>query len=640
MDRKGDMKQKVLIVSENNPEALEMQGILPKIFYFFYFLFYRLQIRILIAILRGSYKIRLICARDLFPNNYPSGVDKIYYYDDFFRTVDWERGREQLINFAKSWPNDTAFSEVRSELYFDDIFLPEIAQTRFSIILAAQGVSVFMLSLTEVFSKEKPDKIIFMSRASKPEIIGRHLGQKMNISQLAMPFNLTNIDLLIKKYLRFRDRQLRKKEILAMSKETPQFPKKTKVKILLSVAMPMYLKSAVPLMKKLDRQNAILLSAIVNTEKLLAQFRPAIFWRYLFSYLKSEEIEKIISQKEQKFRKIYDRTIKQVIKDDGDEKSLYFRLAKEELRLLFYSYFPLTTAYITAFKSFLKTNKIQKAVVFSDRGTFENVVCKVCKKLRIRTIHVSPNNVMSPDASNEYNIAEIVTVPGEFMKRELVGIGHDDKNIQVVGDLKLDTVSLYKSEEFKLKVQKKYKIEEGKKNILLISWPIIPSVPYAEKEAFFKGVYESVGKIQNSQLIVKPHPNESLGTLIEHLELWGMSNTPVIQSLNLLELLAITDVMVMIWSMAAFEAIAMNVPVIAVNFAEKDYGRHIPYAEEKGVVEVTNADELYLELKSLLENRKYYAERIQNGLGFGQKYFGSLDGKAAERIAEIINKIH
>jgi CDP-glycerol glycerophosphotransferase (TagB/SpsB family) len=176
-----------------------------------------------------------------------------------------------------------------------------------------------------------------------------------------------------------------------------------------------------------------------------------------------------------------------------------------------------------------------------------------------------------------------------------------------------------------------------KKNILLISWPIVPHVPYKEKKVFFQSVYKSIKKIKNVRLIIKPHPNESPEALKQHIKIWGMNDAKIIQTLNLLELLAVSDVMVMIWSMAAFEAIAMDVPVIAVNFAKKDYDKHIPYAEEKGAIEVRDEKQLFTNLTKLLEDKNYHDQVTKDGLNFAQKYVGPLDEKAAERIIKIID---
>jgi len=628
------MKLKAIIITENNTEVYQMQGLLPKIFYFFYFWFYRLQIRIFTIVLGTRYKIQLVCARDLFPNC-PFGIDKIYYYDDLFRSFDFKKERENILNFSKNWSNNKVFSKIKSEFYFKDVCLPDVSRTRFSILLAFSGVSIYKISLKEILRKEKPAKIICLSRSSKPEIIGQYIGRKMNIPYFAIPFNLTDVDFLVKKYLRFRERQMRKKEILEMSKGELWSMDRIKSVVLLVGSMPMYLKSAVPLLEKLSG-NGLLLSSIVGTETLLAQLKAKVNWQYLFCYLSTGKIKKILSENERGFKKIYHDYLSS-LGQGYSEEDLYYKLSKEELRRLFYSYFPLTCAYVLAFEAFLKNSKIKKAVIFSDRGIFENVVCQVCKKRGIETIHVSPNNVMSPDQSNEYNIADIVTVPGSYMRDELVGIGRDPQKIKVVGDLKLESTCFYQSEKQNKLIREKYSIDQNKKTVLLISWPIIAAVPLDEKKDFFLAVDRSVKKLPNAQLIIKPHPNESLGALQEQLKMWQMDSVRVIQNLNLLELLAISDVMVMIWSMAAFEAIAMRVPVIAVNFARKDYEKHIPYATEKGAIEVTNKNQLYSQLKRLLQDEQYHNQVVNNGLKFAEKYVGSLDGKASERIIKLLD---
>ena len=164
-------------------------------------------------------------------------------------------------------------------------------------------------------------------------------------------------------------------------------------------------------------------------------------------------------------------------------------------------------------------------------------------------------------------------------------------------------------------------------------------MPKKEKKDFFLMVVRAAKQYADAILVIKPHPTEKKYRLLEELKQWGITNAIVSdnQKVELFDLLKLSSVVVMVWSMTGFEAMMLKRPVIIVNPHRKNFDKYIPYLKNKAAVEANTLSTLskYLAIFSNHQNQKTKA-LIASGLQFARVYIRKPDSLAAQRVGRYI----
>jgi CDP-glycerol glycerophosphotransferase (TagB/SpsB family) len=138
------------------------------------------------------------------------------------------------------------------------------------------------------------------------------------------------------------------------------------------------------------------------------------------------------------------------------------------------------------------------------------------------------------------------------------------------------------------------------------------------------------------QLVVKLHPKED-GALQRVMAVeMGLSDVVIVKE-RLVELLRICDLLVTIHSAVAMEAIAMGKPVVTVNLTgEKD---PYPYAGSGAAIGVYKQEDLLPAVYAALEDPKTRRRLDQGRREFVQDHLHGADGRASERIAQLVARL-
>lgn len=135
-------------------------------------------------------------------------------------------------------------------------------------------------------------------------------------------------------------------------------------------------------------------------------------------------------------------------------------------------------------------------------------------------------------------------------------------------------------------------------------------------------------------LIIKLHPSEDK---ILYSKTWDESTLAKIKILKdeipLYNLLQYCDIAISLPSTTILEAMAFDIPVVQVHFA--DYLKVIDFYKYGGGVLVRNREEFISTIDNLLHDKKYKQEIIENQRKFIDYSLTNL-GSAAEKIAEYI----
>ena len=551
----------------------------------------------------------------------------------FFRKsklVNWSQ-QLSLIDHKKerslAWQiTNKTITPLFSNLSYLDIPFIKTWQTYLAIYLSHQILSY--KQAIEKLLNQKPDKVIILGH-SRPEKIVNFLASKKNIKLIHWPcisFSLVNRWLL--DWLYARQLSIKANKFLSI-KKSPQSLKSGQ--FLLAASFFRHLKTLLPLHHKLVKKKFKSL-IVFDAGKTKQRLKKA--------NLKTNQYFHLANLQDQSTKlKIFQKTTKQAIiawqkntflkTQPSNFNQLVIHLTKGYLKAIFTKAYPLTCLYLDASNKLLEQTKPRGIVLVSDVRPLEVSLGLLAQKLKIKSLLVSPNTILSLDEINQYSLADKLTVVGPHLKDQLIKIGLDPKKIHLVGDPRFENLTK--------KPLKSLTHLQKTKNYLLISFRANPRIPLPEKKAFFKLAYQAIRRISQAQLIIKPHPTESRQILQQQVKTWGLKKAIVIsnQDYELIDLLNISQATLITWSMAGFESLLSKTPVIVINPIQKNYDQIIPYVKNKGAMLAKSSTDL-IRIINLLSNKTNYQKTVKNGLKFVSRYIQLPDGQVADRIINLL----
>jgi len=626
---------RICVITENNLGPGQLTGLLPNLFYKFYNFVYLLQLRFFLKKKQGE--LILVTSRNLIAEKRLPKDIKSYFYDEVIFDTDYLKSRAEAWDFADNWYKSFAKLNLEKKFLYKGINLNQLISLRLAVVVN-QSVLSYYQALESVFDKEKPTEIYLFSGLSNQEKIASFLARQKRIScKVAFPFSIVPIDILIKKFLRLRELKIIWNNILKMNRDRHGIVPGS----LITVAThPNHLKAIIPLIKKIkENYKTIIITDFFQTKQELKILSKGHFdWSFFLNELDVNQVKQIRKTFEGYFTKIWGEIDKSFEYTGGEKDELLFLLVKEYLKNRVKEIFPIALVYIEAIDRLLKRKRPRLIFFISDRGTLEETFSIFARKYKIPTILYSPNNVMSVDMTNKYDIADLLLITGEHIRRELLKIGHSPENIEIVGDLRFDDLSQMKSGFKREDICVNINIDPKKKIILLISLYSSDYSPVYEKKKYFQAVAKATEKINDVELLIRPHPNESLKLLNQQVKEWNIKKAKVIDNRNIYELLYLADLVIMLHSMTGFEAQVFGKPVIAVNLLKKDYQRYVPYGGS--ILQIDEERKLYPAILALLnEKSKPREELIRRGESFREQYLGKADGKVSQRVKKYILKL-
>lgn len=234
---------------------------------------------------------------------------------------------------------------------------------------------------------------------------------------------------------------------------------------------------------------------------------------------------------------------------------------------------------------------------------------------------------------NEY-ISDFFLVSGSKYK-EMKENSKDYKNIIITGQPRYDILYYRKRQFNKETILRSYNISRDQKIVL---WATeCHSLDDEENIQNFEAIFEAIQALKNVKLIIKQHPAEEIkytNQIKTYSKYYNVEVVIVPNCSDIFELLFICDVMIAKASTVVREAIALGKRVIILNLSEKP--DILEYVEEKVATGVYNKDEL----KSAIENQLKEDKSLNDVKeSYISRYLYKIDGKASERIIQVIKSI-
>ena len=281
---------------------------------------------------------------------------------------------------------------------------------------------------------------------------------------------------------------------------------------------------------------------------------------------------------------------------------------------------------------------------------FNNLYQKIKPKLIVNACECPKNIKISICLSKKYGInsllhfhgafgkyygynnlkSDVVSVWGESYKKTLVKLGNKENKIKITGNPLWDHI-----QDFKINKNIIFDmgLEENKKIILLAT----TSIPFDVRDRMTYATIKTIKKLKDCQLIIKLHPEESPDFYHKLIKKYGIK-AKIIEDLGLLpSLIKISEVVLISDSTVGLEALLYNKPLIDMDLTNKGY--YQDYVQEGVALGVRKEEDLLPAIISILENEVVRKNLEKNRKKYVYEHAYKQDGKAAERIVDIINQI-
>lgn len=220
-------------------------------------------------------------------------------------------------------------------------------------------------------------------------------------------------------------------------------------------------------------------------------------------------------------------------------------------------------------------------------------------------------------------------VYGQYYKDILVSKGrYPEKNVVVTGSQRFDRII---GQEFnKESFNNRYSIPTDSKIIAYITSP----TPFNKEMTI--ALLEEAKKISKAFVVIKIHQSEKR-KFYEDIVKYTGSDAIILDKADLYDVLNASDVVITYLSTAGLEAMLFGKPLIVLNLTgEKDIVKYAISGAAAGVYERRNIKPV---IDEMLTKGKLY-EKIQKiASSFVMKNAFNIDGKATERISEVIRKL-
>jgi len=628
------VKPTALIITEDLSKVQILGGWLGRFYSIIYIGFLKIKINLIILLFHRKYDLNILATDGIFANK----QIKVINYSQELPSDEWKKLRFKTWKLTKT-SLDNIISLNKRFFYFKNIKLFKPWET----VLAIKILFNYLF-FSQIIEKNitilKPSCVIILSN-SRQDKISRFLANQHKLSLIN--FSLFNLTFINKRLIRFfRERELKNKILNFIQQNS--FPKPRLIKkendILLACDFFRHIKTLMPIYEYYKQGKKFKPWFVTNIPNFINQFNKFNNSQpnniFLASFFNKKILKSRINRWSNEINKVYPRVKKLFHSEEFVHKDYLLEYIFEDISPIIKFGTILSKLYLTAGYNLLKNLQPKGIIVLSDQRLIEVCLGLLAKELHINSVLVSPHTVLSADQINRYNITDKICVPGNYSYQSLLKLGISKSKLMISGEPQFD---YYYDQREKISshniLNKVGILTKNRQILLLVSFKSDWSVPLIEKKIVFKTVYSAIQRLSSKYLlIIKPHPSEDRNQLLQELKEWKISNVIVTDNtkIELFELLHISDVVAITWSMMGLEAIMYNKPVIVVNPLQIDYDQYIPYIANGGGIQTESINDLVEKLIKLSEKKQFKENQLLKAKKFISRYILPSDGNTCNRI--------
>jgi len=354
----------------------------------------------------------------------------------------------------------------------------------------------------------------------------------------------------------------------------------------------------------------------------LLMYRDYLLYSYIDRRIiqKSKSLGKEFSQK----WKIFNNKKYELF--DGRDKDEINRIFSDD------TYLSLIIKYYLTFKKIIEENNVEVAVLDSLHGIYNLSIIAAMKKLDRKVVYATHGAGIDTNFKKEFLSNVFYAIGTLEQKEEYVKSGLRKKNMRITGAMIFDEVVMYKN-----KFLKKISINKRENLVVLfLTSPLVESRLIGKDEYFsyIKKFVQEISQIENVSIIFKLHHREKYKGEYESITK-NFRNVKISQKIGneyLYESIAKSDVVIIFGSTAGIESLILESYVINVdNLRSPTYANYCD-----AMIHVKKDDDIGKVIQDLFKNKKLQREMEKKRKEYLKKNFYYLDGKAYERIANLI----
>lgn len=226
-------------------------------------------------------------------------------------------------------------------------------------------------------------------------------------------------------------------------------------------------------------------------------------------------------------------------------------------------------------------------------------------------------------------LVDHVAAWGEFSKDLYATNGHDPSQITVCGSPKFDHLNDLKLDEEQLRSD--LSIEDDSDVLMLASQPFSEDV----RRTIATVVCETLDNMSDTVLLIRPHPRED-GKLLRDIAGQYDIETAFAPHQDIHHLIKLADVVTGVNTTVLFEASLMDTPAIILDLIDEPL---LEFWRQEGFTVVDDAADLLSVVQRILRDESYRESLLSSQPSMGMRYAHNEDGRAAERIADLVTSV-
>ena len=382
-------------------------------------------------------------------------------------------------------------------------------------------------------------------------------------------------------------------------------------------------------------------SLFIDTKSFLekAVYKKGL-WKPVESYLTLAIIKKVLRTHRELRKKL------EKLKRNKDLQ--FLEPLKDDFLISFRYHIFYAMLYIELMKRAIETEKPDLILITCECCLLGRAAVVAGKLKGVPTLAIQHGNIAPYYSMEYYHLAEEISdkigpqycpipdktaVYSPLDKELLLDVGYyPPDSVVVTGSSRYDILNHADKIYDKTKIYEDLGLDTNKKMVLWTTQT--HGLSLEENIQNISAVYSAIRSLGDIQLVIKLHPGEDQGAtlykknkLIEPVIVDGKADTHA--------LLYACDLMITRHSTTATEAVALNKPVIILNLSgEPD---PVGYVKEGVALGAYKEKDLTPAIEKLLKDD---ADLAENRKGYIEKYLYKIDGKATERVADLINEMY
>ncbi|MHA7646441.1 CDP-glycerol glycerophosphotransferase family protein [Nitrosopumilus sp. S4] len=286
--------------------------------------------------------------------------------------------------------------------------------------------------------------------------------------------------------------------------------------------------------------------------------------------------------------------------------------------------------------SIFKSIKLQNAI-FIEGTLIGMLTAELSKKYDFSTTSIETLIIDKNAISSILFKADKICIYGTQGLETLLGYGINKNRIELTGNPKYDYMKDYDTDKSKKMLEKKYKISNNSKVIL------IAMSRWHEKDELWISDLIKFVNANSFEIVIKLHPRYKSQSDGIHEKIKYIKNKCqnkkyyIIYDFDLNLLMSSADIIISDYSNVGVEGILLGKPVINVNFSRENLKNAQNYHKSGSALYTENYNELEKMIIDIFVGKKYVKELQDNQKIMIDKYNYYNDGMASERIFKLIS---